>query len=48
MPYPRKPRVILPASPVSGPDVLDIQRPRREEYMICTALAPDAVFTVHR
>jgi hypothetical protein len=27
-------------------DVLDIPRPRREEYTICTAVAPAAVFTV--
>jgi hypothetical protein len=27
-------------------DVLDLPRPRREEYTICAARAPEAVFTV--
>jgi hypothetical protein len=31
---------------VNRPDVLDVPRPRREEYTICTAVAPAAVFTV--
>jgi hypothetical protein len=31
---------------VRRPDVLDIPRPRRDEYTTCTAVAPDPVFTV--
>jgi hypothetical protein len=31
---------------VRRPEVLDIPRPRCEECTICTAVAPDAVFTV--
>ena len=31
---------------VSGIDALDVPRPYRDERMTCTAVAPEAVFTV--
>ncbi len=31
---------------VGRADVLDLPRPRRDEYITCTAVAPDLVFTV--
>jgi hypothetical protein len=35
-----------PGIVMRGPEMLDLRHPRRDEYTICTAVAPDLVFTM--